>query len=344
MKKIYIVSLFILLTFSAIADESKIYLLTSINAPKALLRTKGYFNKDVEKVFRIAFKNSGYKTVIKHKVDQVELHKILLDYTTIGVFWISHSNHFMNYAGPLAMSSIVADHNGLNAKQIFQQLNPNLKFLGFVGCRAKSMFDHYSKTIFKTTNPNLKIYSSDKKITPKKGLIAAINASVDYLGNGNPRQKHFIISHINASNKQIYSDVPVCSNQEYFKLKVRRTITANTKVLAVKFLINRKNRLIGTLPEIENNTNRDILQETNLLLPIKEYSTKSTLNIHVESMQEIVAQSPNYGAFNFGENDNWKLFAGPSGKAIGKVSNLYIYKGEVPHNLESTVLNFYKCQ
>jgi len=328
---------------SAFAEQSRVYLLTSLKAPKALLRTKDYFEKQTEKLFNIAFKYSGYKTIIKHRVDQVELQKILLDYRTAGVFWVSHSNHFIKLEGPKFKRSIVADINKLNAKQIFQNLNPNLKFLGLIGCRAKSMFTKYNKDYFKKYIPNLKIYSSSKKLSPRKGMINAIKSSVSSLGNGSERQNYFIVSHIKADKKYLNSEIPQCIDKKGYKVPIKRIIKKGQKVNAVKILFNDKEMLIGTLPAVKNNFNEDLIQESYIYLPVKDYKRNSDLNIHVESMQKMSPQTVDFGNLTIGDGE-WDMFKMRNGKAFGYETNFYIYKGQTQLYYEISNYQFYKCQ
>ena len=179
--KFLIIFILSILTFQSVALEREIVVLTSIKTAKKqpFWRSKKYqISKDVEKQFQGYFKDSGYKLVIKHEVDREILSHHLQSPKTIALFWLSHAaDEASDTALPLA--SIIQDYDGNNVKNVFQEVNPNLQFLGVIGCNALPIFEKFQKlNLYKK---NLKLHSYDYKITVNSGIKKAIISSATIL-------------------------------------------------------------------------------------------------------------------------------------------------------------------
>lgn len=306
--------------------KSKIYLLTSINTPPAVIRSKDYIEKDTEKVFRNAFKNSSYEYIVLHKVDQVQLQKIITSAETKGIFWVSHANEQENASslGVIKASNNITDINGLNAKHIFQKIHPNVKFLGVVGCRANDIFKDFDYS----ENPDLKIFSFSEKITAKDGLLKAINASIDVLGDDSPTQKDRLFPTVYANPKNLKVEPLVCQYKQGIEIKVRRVIPRNETKNAVKILLN-KSLYLGQFPRGVAPANADLEQEITIYLPNVEYKNKEELLLSVETMEAVQKGHQNYGEITFGDYANWKLFTNKNGQAVGGRDHIYFFVGHV---------------
>lgn len=323
-------------------EIGKVYLLTSIITPPSLIRTKDYIEKDTERVFRNAFKDSGYKYIIKHKTSQVELQKILTANDTRAVFWVSHANRQEDASsfGVLKSASNITDINGLNAKHIFQQLNPNIKFLGIIGCRANEIFKDFSYE----DNKDLKIFSFSEKTTAKKGLIKAINASIDSLGDGSPDQKDRVFPNVIANPNNLTVDSPICQNKKGVAIRVRRIIKKNESINAVKILLN-KSILLGHFEHANATADSELIQETTIYLPGNIFKNKDDLLISVETMEPITKGLQNFGEIVFGDNNDWQLFTNKNGQAVGARNHIYFFIGNVDeiNNSEKSLYNNFNC-
>lgn len=306
--------------------KSKIYLLTSINSPNALLRTKDFIEKDTEKVFKNAFKNSSYEYIVLHKVGQVQLQKIITSEDTLGVFWVSHANEQESASslGVIKASNNITDVNGLNAKHIFQKIHPNVKFLGVIGCRANDIFKDFDYTY----NKSLKIFSFSEKITAKDGLLKAINASIDVLGDDSPTQKDRLFPTVYANPKNLKVDPLVCHYKQGIHVKVKRLIPRNETKNAVKILLN-KSTLLGQFPRAQASDHSDLEQVIDIYLPDVEYQNKDELLLSVETMEAVEKGHQNYGEITFGEDNNWKLFTNKNGQAVGGRDHIYFFVGNI---------------
>lgn len=327
------------------ADDNgtgKVYLLTSLVTPPSILRSKDYIEKDTEKVFKAAFRDSGYKSIVKHKVNQVELQKILTDNQTRGVFWVSHANkqQDVSQVGVLGAEANITDVNGLNAKHIFQDLNPNIKFLGLVGCRASEIFKGFSYE----ENKDLTIFSFDDKTTAKAGLIKALHASIKSLGDGSISQKDHIIPQIKAGANNIAIQAPVCGHKKGIEIGVKRIIKKNESINAVKILLN-KSIMLGHFPHAVAPADSDLIQETNIYLPESIFKNKDDLSISVETMEAIEKGYQNYGEIIFGDNHYWELFTRKNGQAVGGRDHLYFFVGNLDeiNNTEKARYQKYQC-
>lgn len=177
MKKILIVFIFSLLSLQSFALEREIVILTSIQNPKKrpFWRSKSYeIAKDIEKQYTRAFKNSGYKVVFHHNTDRETLESYLQSPAPLALFWVSHAADEAQING-LSFSSIIQDVNGNNVKNIFQKINPNIKFLSVVGCNAKNILNEFkNKGLY---HADLTINSFDKKISLNNGIDLSLKAS-----------------------------------------------------------------------------------------------------------------------------------------------------------------------
>jgi hypothetical protein len=177
MKKLFLAILFTIFSLQGHALEREIVVLTSIETPKLkpFWRSNNYeISKDIEKQFKKAFDKSGYKLVIKHNSSRENLAFYLQSSKTLALFWVSHAADEASVGG-LDFSSIIQDINGNNVKNIFQKINPNVKFLSLIGCNAKNILEDFKNSGF--YHSDLIIKSFDKKIRLNAGINEALEAS-----------------------------------------------------------------------------------------------------------------------------------------------------------------------
>lgn len=74
--------------------------------------------------------------------------------------------------------------NGNNVKNIFQKINPNVKFLSIVGCSAKSILEDFKHRGY--FYESLTIHSFDKKISLNAGIDQSLKAAAKVI-DADPR-------------------------------------------------------------------------------------------------------------------------------------------------------------
>lgn len=145
--------------------------------------------QEYEDAFRKYFTPQGYEVVIKHQADQYHLWKALHSPTTVALFWMSHGGWSERSCVGIGSQGMIADHRGFDVAPIFQEIHPNVRFLGVIACNAGSIIKHiFKNNKIEIKNPNLGvnlgvydlgvfdlgkyalgIYASDADIeTPKK--------------------------------------------------------------------------------------------------------------------------------------------------------------------------------
>jgi len=181
MKKLFTILFLSLFCFSLLSAEREVVILTSINNPKAqpFWRSKNYeISKDIESQFKNVFNKSGYKVIYNHKANREILSYYLSSPNTVALFWVSHAADESEVKG-MSFSSVIQDIDGNNVKNLFQKINPNLKFLSIIGCSAKKILEGFKEKGF--FHSDLSIHAFDKKIRLNRGIDEAITASAEIL-------------------------------------------------------------------------------------------------------------------------------------------------------------------
>lgn len=248
MKTILLILFSFLLSMNSFASNREIVVLTSIQNPrnKPFWRSKSYdISKDIESQYREAFKNSGYNVVFNHNTDEETLEHYLRSPATLALFWVSHAADESVVNG-LSFSSIIQDVKGNNVKNIFQKINPNVKFLSIVGCKARSILEEFkSKGYF---HSDLTVHTFDKKITLNNGIDQSLRAAAKVI-DADP--KSFRDQHDNFSDhssfrntivaKESYDEIIDDKDEEGIKISI---INTNPDFLA-KLSVN--DQFIGLL-------------------------------------------------------------------------------------------------
>lgn len=185
MKYLIIYFLFIL-PLQCFAIEKEIVILTSIKNPSAnpFWRSNSYeISKDIETQYKKVFAKSGYKIVIKHRVDRETLSNYLTSDKTLALFWVSHAISESTLSG-VNLSSVIEDYTGNNIKNVFQKINKNIKFVSIVGCKANPILKKFKAMGLYSSE--LELHSFDKKIGLNKGIRISIKAASKVLDE-NPR-------------------------------------------------------------------------------------------------------------------------------------------------------------
>ncbi|MBT4791353.1 MAG: hypothetical protein HON90_07265 [Halobacteriovoraceae bacterium] len=168
--------------------EREVVIMTSVSQPKQLpfWMSKNYnLSQDIENRFDSLLKSSGYKVVYIHNANAETLSRYLESPSTLALFWISHASKAVKISDFFSLSSTITDISGNNLRDVFQKVNPNLKFLSILGCEAKSIINQFKKQ--KKYHPSFIIHSFEKKVSLFSAINQAIIASASVLDQS-PKQ------------------------------------------------------------------------------------------------------------------------------------------------------------
>src|SRR5690606_17770714 len=158
MKKILTLLFILMISGMAFAQGSlNIYLLTSLN------EKKGKVEENLAKILTKKLKNIPHTLTFVPGADQEDLYQVMTDPSVDVLFWVSHAG-FTTLGGKqyqgLGAQNVIIDSRGDNVAPLFQLVNPNLKFLGIIGCNTQKILDSYGVT---QAQSELKTYISSKK-------------------------------------------------------------------------------------------------------------------------------------------------------------------------------------
>ncbi len=173
----YLIILFCLVfQFSAFSGvEREIVVLSSINNPESqpFWRSKNY---EIEESIRVRFEkffnNSGYKLRFIPQANAEILEDHLTSPKTLALYWVSHSA-----GGEGILSNVVLDAFGNNVQDVFKRVNPNMVFLGIIGCESSATIESIKEEGHWRNNKGLTSFALDKKIGLTRGIREAVIAS-----------------------------------------------------------------------------------------------------------------------------------------------------------------------
>lgn len=321
--KILLIFIFsILLSMSAFASTREIVILTSIQTPKTLpfWKSKTYeISKDIEEQYQKAFVGSGYDLVFHHNSDRETLEFYLQSPKTLALFWVSHAASEARVSG-LNLASIIQDVNGNNVKNVFQKINPNVKFLSVVGCSAGSILEEFKARGF--YHSDLTIHSFDKKISLNNGILQSLKAAskvidhdpssfrnpLDALKN-NCNNKNCYRDSIIAKDENETDDIPTPSVEG-----ISVTITNTNPKYSAELSVN--DQFIGVLKK-GNDSQEFIIPQKLVVKKLKLKVNFDVLALEKEETMEPleIAGSDRYLSLEFLKDK--------AGRPYGKATNFY---------------------
>jgi hypothetical protein len=250
--------------------------------------------------FKSAFSKTGLKVVIHHKVTPEILQQAITDPESEILIWMSHAGGEHPSENGLATKGVILDLYGNDVKNFFTSPNKNLKFLGIIGCSAKTIIEGFVARGNYDNRPDLEIKSYSEKVMLYAGFHETLKESLTHLGKDTSRNfEHENYVEINVSlipkdgasiaNSWVEVGDKVLTlitdkSKQYQRLKISQNDWDQTKTKNIKF-----NRLKNSNPDQG-------------LLPKLEF---------------------------FSDSGSWKLFTTKDGTIIGgNNKHLYIYKNE----------------
>lgn len=288
------------LYFSQPADARNLVLLTSLPPSQVKLEAK------LEKLFlkkTLDFKDE-FNFIIEHKADQEVLHQYLNDPETMALFWVSHGAYAkFKSSGAMKATPFLLDHQKDNVAKVFEKVNPNVKYLGIIGCNTQQILENILKE-----RSDLDYYVPNKKVIAQSALKRSI--------------KNFRYTHARKDNSLIVTK-PVPAEQISIK---RKTGDRPYPYKSLKVIVGKD--LITVLPKMKPNSE----QTFQIHIPQKDHYSKRELKIVFESGQSPFDETDYFGQLvieHKGE-EKWKLFSRRDGKPFGtneRIFNFNNYRG-----------------
>lgn len=148
----FISSILVCIAASALSEAGvlqhphRIVLLSSIYNVDEFGRDKSYegFAKMVyEKFESFQLPTGDFDIRVVHDANQVDLYNNLHDPENLAVFWISHANSSERFVGT-SLSERIVDSQYVDIAPIFQEIHPNIKWLGLIGCKTRQILEKYA--------------------------------------------------------------------------------------------------------------------------------------------------------------------------------------------------------
>jgi hypothetical protein len=278
--------------FIAPAFAGNAVLLTSIKLNRPL---HFYF----ETKFKRAYAKSGLNIVTHRETTPEILHQVLTDPETEILIWVSHAAADHEFLKGVGGKELILDQYGNDVKNFFSSTTPNLKFLGIVGCEAKSIFDGFTARGLYKDRPDLEIMSFSEKVWLHSGFNKTLEQSLTRAGAPTSEE---IIEHIPMIDLDVTVFKPVDTEV------ASGWIEMGDKVIAM------------TAPELGN--------DFQIKLPLSDLEDAKNKNIRfVKSQSPTNAEAVLPYLDILSETGNWKIFADKKGNAIGgKQKQLYVFK------------------
>lgn len=328
-RKTLILSLWLLLCCPFfVSAKERIVLITTIDFLNTTPGIAQWYNKSngmkMEKVFREQFKNSQYNLQVKHLANQYDVWQILRSPENAAVFIMAHGGLSVNAFDPTkAPSSIIVDRAGFNMTPVFQGINPNLKFLGLLGCYSSGLFDQIKNSSLVVKSVEGKILAYDWVET----LREMMKASLDTIGNS-----------------QLVS-AQSCQKSKGYELKIVRKIPSsdiNKAFPAVRVEVDKK--VLAVFPP----ANPGDVSEHIVFIP------KAQVQLQKKNLRIILTTGANggvtsddlkLGEFEFyptWDNAEWLLQTDNNGVPIGVTQQVHDYIGAL-EGIEATEYSEFNC-
>jgi hypothetical protein len=280
--------------------QPQVELLTSLETPAGWSRAgASSLPEALEQDFRQGFANAGLKLVVKHSASAADLHDALMDHHNLAVYWVSHAGSDQSESAGLEIDGIVADINGADVKDVFQQIQPGLRYLAIVGCSAKTIIDGFKTNGDYALNTGLTIDDFAQPVDAETGL------------------KQSIAQFMNTK----LTPAPALGCPSQLGLEIQ--IDYQLDLPEVQIELN------GQFLTVLRNT----ANHATIYIPKSLLAPGTELNLIVNSGLDPQSAPAVLGTFKFSsaslDSSDWSLFADASGAPIGAGEELYRYTGDL---------------
>ena len=145
--------------------------LDELNESRSWYRKKSETGLDeLVRIFTERMKPLGFETKVITNASALDLSTALQSPTTGALFWVGHASRNINSEG-LSFRGVVVDAGGNDVSRLFRKVHENIRWIGLVGCNAKSIIDEFRSQGSYRNNPILNIDSPDGLVLASKGLV-----------------------------------------------------------------------------------------------------------------------------------------------------------------------------
>ena len=241
-----IVSTFSIQAFGTYAGQ-KAYLLIAQDLDELNGGRSWYFHRKGEtrldelvRFFTQRIGPMGFETEVITNATAFDLSKALQSPTTGALFWVGHASQNINSEG-LSFQGVVVDSLGNDVSQLFRNVHENIRWIGLIGCNAKSIIDEFRSQGSYKNNPVLTIDSPDGLAIASKDLSYSTGQALLTLSTIKKRWPGFICDWEKKLGRE-HLGIP---------LEVYRKSPENPEN-AVSLIIKARNYLVGYLDSSEN--------------------------------------------------------------------------------------------
>jgi hypothetical protein len=188
--RLSLICFFMAWTYGGYAHASasqKAYLFIAIPSYELNSHNSWYFHRSGEsrldelvRIFESRMKPLGFETEIVIDAQAHQLRFALTNATTAAVFWIGHAISSNTSTG-MNIQSVVLDSNAVNVANLFQDVHPNIRWVGIVGCYMQGMIDRNKLQGRYKNNPILRIDAVDGLGVPSIDLNRSTSQAYIYL-------------------------------------------------------------------------------------------------------------------------------------------------------------------
>lgn len=330
---------FIFICINALASTPNVVLLSSIDTPRIWYHSQKWeIEQSLELIFKNRFNDSGYNLVIKSKVDQHTLRNELSNPKNIAVFWVSHSAGGSTISDGISSKSAIVDYYGKDVKDLFKDIHPNIRFLGLVGCNAKSVIKEYEDKGYYNDSSSLKIHAFNKKVDARVGLRTSIKKSASQLGEIDKRFLSYPKIYSTPSVVESFNNDTSCKKlSSGFKVNLTRHAHSDAPAIAVKSQGN----ILALLPAIKKGqeTSQEFFVENTADTIHASFKFSLDSNIHYSPKKLYLGEFDIQAAWD----GDWNVFARRDGEPLGVTKNLYRYTGKMPSIEYASSYQKYMC-
>jgi hypothetical protein len=326
------------------APTQKVVLLSSLNTayihvPFYLFFMRHYFRTYERKLaarFRGFFAPSGYEVEVRLSATQADLWQALHDPRNVGVFWVSHAAGAVQETPGLASNGEIADLDGFDVTPAFQQLHPNLRFLGVVGCQSagaihEMLAAHHAFDV----NPWVKVEAFDYKVDAKRGLSQMMWKSDEVL-----------------SRADVTRGYPAsCPRRYAYPMTITRHVApGDLYVPAARIELG--GQVLGVFGSFDPAKTGRPAPDASVTVHLEH--ALGQLEPFELKLVENAGENPSatrddieLGSLELGApwpGAGWKLFADNSGRAVGVTSHIYRYAGTTELATQPVEYEPFECE
>lgn len=299
--------LYLLLFCGQIAFAKNVVLLSSLPDKdiKATVEIKRQFYK---KLYGVA--NYGNELIYVNNASIHHLHKYLNDPETVALFWVSHGGHtkMRNSAG-IGATSVLIDYQKVNVAKVFQNVHPNIKFLGILGCNSRQIVSKHLEQ-----REDLGVYMPSYSVVATWSFRVALKKF----------KRHFWKYKYQYLNEDVLYDG--------YPITISRSVTKDSRAL----MIFAGKNLIGVMPPLAAN----LSQTQTFYVPHSSEISKYDFKINIKSGL-VTSNHDDFGDIEVTHagNNYWKLFAKRDGTPFGVNQRLFVFKNQIENiGIENNII------